>query len=387
MRRPNLIFAVLCLASAAAMATLVYWAKTRVSDNTAAALRNETPPSEVPPPAAVPTTSSSKDTTPLPRASKAGETEANGKSSAQSKATASDGVRHTASKQVFYRHNGIDSRYGRLAYVQLAHPEQPEFVDTLFCETAHVAGGRGICLGARRGVFTTYSAKLFDAKTFEDLAQFPLKGVPSRSRVSVDGKLAALTVFVSGHGYESLDFSTQTLLIDVDSGSIIADLEEFSVSRNGLLFSSKDFNFWGVTFTPDTRNFYATLSTNRQHFLVKGEIAKRSAAVVHDNVECPSLSPDGTRVAYKKRFMAGNRVFWQLHILDLKTGKETALAEKRSVDDQLEWLDNDHVLYTLPESESGPSASTNIWLADADGVGAPKLFLRKAYSPSVVSLP
>ena len=382
-----MIFAVLCLASAAAMATLVYWAKTRVSDNTAAAPRNETPPSEVPPPAAVPTTSSSKDTTPLPRASKAGETEANGKSSAQSKATASDGVRHTASKQVFYRHNGIDSRYGRLAYVQLAHPEQPEFVDTLSCETAHVAGGRGICLGARRGVFTTYSAKLFDAKTFEVLAQFPLKGVPSRSRVSVDGKLAALTVFVSGHGYESLDFSTQTLLIDVDSGSIIADLEEFSVSRNGLLFSSKDFNFWGVTFTPDTRNFYATLSTNRQHFLVKGEIAKRSAAVVHDNVECPSLSPDGTRVAYKKRFMAGNRVFWQLHILDLKTGKETALAEKRSVDDQLEWLDNDHVLYTLPESESGPSASTNIWLADADGVGAPKLFLRKAYSPSVVSLP
>ena len=386
MRRPNLIFAVLCLASAAAMATLVYWAKTRVSDNTAAAPRNETPPSEVPPPAAVPTTSSSKDTTPLPRASKAGETEANGKSSAQSKATASDGVRHTASKQVFYRHNGIDSRYGRLAYVQLAHPEQPEFVDTLSCETAHVAGGRGICLGARRGVFTTYSAILFDAKTFEVLAQFPLKGVPSRSRVSVDGKLAALTVFVSGHGYESLDFSTQTLLIDVDSGSIIADLEEFSVSRNGLLFSSKDFNFWGVTFTPDTRNFYATLSTNRQHFLVKGEIAKRSAAVVHDNVECPSLSPDGTRVAYKKRFMVGNRVFWQLHILDLKTGKETALAEKRSVDDQLEWLDNDHVLYTLPESESGPSASTNIWLADADGVGAPKLFLRKAYSPSVVSL-
>ena len=387
MRRPNLIFAVLCLASAAAMATLVYWAKTRVSDNTAAAPRNETPPSEMPPPAAVPTTSSSKDTTPLPRASKAGETEANGKSSAQSKATASDGVRHTASKQVFYRHNGIDSRYGRLAYVQLAHPEQPEFVDTLSCETAHVAGGRGICLGARRGVFTTYSAILFDAKTFEVLAQFPLKGVPSRSRVSVDGKLAALTVFVSGHGYESLDFSTQTLLIDVDSGSIIADLEEFSVSRNGLLFSSKDFNFWGVTFTPDTRNFYATLSTNRQHFLVKGEIAKRSAAVVHDNVECPSLSPDGTRVAYKKRFMAGNRVFWQLHILDLKTGKETALAEKRSVDDQLEWLDNDHVLYTLPESESGPSASTNIWLADADGVGAPKLFLRKAYSPSVVPLP
>ena len=387
MPRPNLIFAMLCLACAAAMVTLVYWAKTRVSDITAAVPKDETPPSEAPPPAPVPTASPSKDTTPLPRAREAGGTKASGKSPPQSRAAASDGVRHNASKQVFFRHNGIDSRYGRLAFVQLAHSEQPQFIDTLSCETAHVAGGRGICLGARRGVFTTYSATLFDAITFATLAQFPLKGVPSRSRVSADGKLAALTVFVSGHGYESLDFSTQTLLIDIDSGGIIADVEEFSVSRDGQVFSSKDFNFWGVTFTPDSRHFYATLSTNRQHFLVKGEIAKRTAAVVHDNVECPSLSPDGARIAYKKRFMAGSRVFWQLHILDLKTGKETALAEKRSVDDQLEWLDNDRVLYTLPESESGPSASTNIWLADADGVGAPKLYLRKAYSPSVVSLP
>jgi hypothetical protein len=33
-------------------------------------------------------------------------------------------------------------------------------------------------------------------------------------------------------------------------------------------------------------------------------------------------------------------------------------AKMRSVDDQLWWLDNDHVLYTLPETETGSSAST-----------------------------
>ncbi|HEX2488963.1 MAG TPA: hypothetical protein VHR27_06150, partial [Blastocatellia bacterium] len=65
----------------------------------------------------------------------------------------------------------------------------------------------------------------------------------------------------------------------------------------------------------------------------------------------------------------------------------TPLAEKRSVDDQLEWLDNDRVLYSLPETENGSSASTDIWVTAIDGVSAPRLFLKKAYSPSMASLP
>jgi hypothetical protein len=81
------------------------------------------------------------------------------------------------------------------------------------------------------------------------------------------------------------------------------------------------------------------------------------------------------------------RVFWQLYILDLATGQEKALTEKRSVDDQLEWLNNDRVLYSLPSRASGPSASTDLWMAAADDAAPPKLFLKNAYSPSVVSLP
>jgi hypothetical protein len=65
------------------------------------------------------------------------------------------------------------------------------------------------------------------------------------------------------------------------------------------------------------------------------------------------------------------------------TRRETPLGEKRSVDDQLEWLDDDHLLYSLPETETGSSASTNIWLAPADGTRPPTLFLKNAYSPSV----
>jgi hypothetical protein len=289
-------------------------------------------------------------------------------------------------KQVFFRYNGVDSRYGQLAYVPYERPDQPHFIDALSCEVAHIAGGRGICLAANRGVFTTYAAKLFDAKTFQVITQFSLKGVPSRCRMSKDGKLAALTVFVSGHGYESVNFSTQTLLLEADQGRVIADLEEFAVTRDGQRISNKDFNFWGVTFTPDARNFYATLSTNRQHLLVKGNIANRSVAVIHDNVECPSLSPNAARIAYKKRFNLDGQVFWQLHVLDLKSNHETPLGEKRSVDDQLEWLDNGRVLYSLPASDTGSSASTDVWLVAADGASAPTLFLKNAYSPAVPSL-
>lgn len=34
---------------------------------------------------------------------------------------------------------------------------------------------------------------------------------------------------------------------------------------------------------------------------MRGDVTARTLTTVHRNVECPSLSPDGTRVAYKKR--------------------------------------------------------------------------------------
>jgi hypothetical protein len=286
--------------------------------------------------------------------------------------------------RVFFRYNGVDSHYGKVAYVKPGQPNKPQFVDQLSCEVVYAAGGRGICLSAKRGVVTTYSAKLFDAETFQTRSQFPLNGVPSRSRVSRDGKLAAFTVFVSGHGYTALDFSTQTLLVDTTTGAAIADVETFAVTRDGKPFKEVDFNFWGVTFTPDGKDFYATLSSGGKHFLVRGNVESRTATVIHDNVECPSLSPDGTRVAYKKRFRVDNRIVWELHVLDLATGKETALKEKRSIDDQLEWLDADTVLYSVPETDDDTSPSTNIWKTAADGKTGPSLFLKRAFSPSAV---
>ena len=287
-------------------------------------------------------------------------------------------------QRIFFRHSGVDRNYGKVAFVDAGRIGPPKFVDGLMCEVVYVAGERGICLGAEYRILGIFAATLFDARTFGALGKVPVKGIPSRARVAVNGKIAASTVFTSGHGYDSVSFSTQTLLIDVASAQIIADVEAFSVQRDGKPFKNRDFNFWGVTFSPDSRYFYATLSTQRQHLLVKGDIAARAAVGIHDTVACPSLSPDGKRIAYKKRLNTPGNVAWQLHVLDLASGKETPLAEKRSVDDQLEWLNDEFVLYTLPDSETRATPVTNVWRIGIDGNTTPELFLKNAYSPAVV---
>jgi hypothetical protein len=249
--------------------------------------------------------------------------------------------------------------------------------------------------------FTAYSAVRFDEQLRPGW-KIKLNGIPSRARVSSSGRLAAITVFLSGHSYTSLSFSTQTTIVDVGSGTVLADLEKFSVTRDGEVFQSSDFNFWGVTFTTDENRFYATLWSNGKSHLVECDLGKRTANVIHEGVECPSLSPDNTRIAFKKRIVAiGAPVTFRISLLNLKTLTETPLGETRSVDDQVEWLDNDHVLYALSEApsgrctstvsvsfdcnvnEKGSGAGTDIWALPAVADGSPQLWLKGAFSPGV----
>ena len=51
---------------------------------------------------------------------------------------------------------------------------------------------------------------------------------------------------------------------------------------------------------------------------------------------------------------------------------ETPLAELRSIDDQIEWLDDRQVLY---------GDGSTVWVAAADGTGQPRKFLSQASSP------
>ncbi len=217
-------------------------------------------------------------------------------------------------------------------------PASPQSAQTeLTCDRVHYAAGRGICLTVDRSVEDDLVWVTLFGSDFEPQHRFSMAGFPSRTRISPDGKYAVFTVFVTGHSYNDANMSTATILVDTVSGAILGNVEEFETWKDGRLFRAPEFNFWGVTFAKDSNRFYATLRHGDTTYLVEGEIATRRLTVLRENVECPSLSPDGARLAFKKRTLTGD---WHLTVLDLATMQETPLAEPESIDDQVEWLDN-----------------------------------------------
>jgi len=241
----------------------------------------------------------------------------------------------------------------------------------LACERVYYAGGHGICMGvAPSGV--DYVAHTFDSE-LQPQHEIRLLGLPSRARVSADGRYGAMTVFVAGDSYlgSSTAFSTRTTILDMATGKQLAQLEQFDVTKDGERFDAVDFNFWGVTFSGvDSNRFYATLATGEHHYLVEGDVAARSMRVLRDGVECPSLSPDGKQIAYKSRMNGENR--WHLRVLDVATLKDHPVAETRSVDDQAEWFDDDTLAYAV---------GNDVFTVPADGSGEARLLVRDASSP------
>jgi hypothetical protein len=268
------------------------------------------------------------------------------------------------------------------AVVPLDSLDGPRRLTAMTCERIYYMAGTGLCLASDRRGITRYYATIFD-ETFERTSRFDLPGLPSRARVSRDGRRVAFTVFVAGHSYATAGFSTRTEVIDASSATSLVELEQLNVTKDGAPIKAVDFNFWGVTFARDGQRFYATLSTGGQTHLVEGRQADRTARVLTSNAECPSLSPDETRIAYKKRVPRLGRMLWRVAVLDLTSGAERVLdPEGRNVDDQVEWLDEESLLYGMPDDRV--AGRSNIWRIDADGSGAPQLFLANAESPAVV---
>lgn len=268
---------------------------------------------------------------------------------------------------------------GALVSVPDRSPRDERTASDLDCLRFHAAAGTGVCLTSSPGALAQDNRAVIVDSELRPLRTFPLVGTPSRARVSPSGRFAAWTVFVAGESYGSAFFSTRTSIVDTRTGALDADLEKFAVELDGRPYRASDVNFWGVTFSKDDDTFYATLGTNNQTYLVKGSISRRSVTTLAANVECPSLSPDETRVAYKKRVQRG-AALWREHVLDLRTLREQPLAEKRSVDDQALWLDDRTLAYALPAD--GSVDTTDVWTVPADGSGTPRLLAPAASSPT-----
>ncbi|MEV6238552.1 hypothetical protein [Lentzea sp. NPDC051838] len=263
----------------------------------------------------------------------------------------------------------LDLSGGELVYVDPAGRVRQAGRTGPACQRVDVAAGTLVCL--RATAVPAQSEIVVLDRTGERL-RLSEWGTPSRARVSPSGNVVMWTVFRAGDSYLGGvgTFSTTAGFYDLKRGEHVGSLEDFTLVIDGAEHTADDVNYWGITFTRDDRTFYATAASGGKTWLVKGSADARVLTSLRENVECPSLSPDGRRVAYK--FRTGDR--WRLHVLDLASGADVALAEPQHVDDQPQWLDDAWVAYGRDKA---------IWKVPASGGGSPELVHADAASPAV----
>ncbi|WIY02542.1 hypothetical protein QRX60_01315 [Amycolatopsis mongoliensis] len=264
-----------------------------------------------------------------------------------------------------------DTATGRVGAVPLAEPGKKPQLSGLKCDRFAVAEQTAVCLAVQPGTLPAVTDVLVLDDHLAVRHTETLPGTPSRARVSPDGKRVYWTLFVTGDSYAETGFSTRAGLYEVDTGRLVKTIEELPVFAGDKRYFAADVNYWGITFAPDGNRFYATLGSKGKTYLVEADYRRYRGKTLRENVECPSLSPDATRIAFKKKVGEG---VWRLSVLDLKTMKETALADQRSVDDQALWQDDHTVLYGLDNA---------VWAVPADGSGAPRKLVDGAASPAV----
>lgn len=283
---------------------------------------------------------------------------------------------------VLFRNTAPGQGYGMIGTVPLSRPGGERALTGVACDRVYGTTKDIVCLRTNRGLVTNFEAVLLDPG-WRQVRSWAVPGIPSRTRLSADGALLATTVFVSGHSYGTAGFSTETSITPVQGGGGTGNLEDFALLVNGTRVTAADRNIWGVTFAPgQSDTFYATAASSGRIWLVKGSISARTLTAIHDGVECPSLSPDGTRIAYKKNTGGPLTPHWKVALLDLASGEETVLSEPRSVDDQIEWLDEETLLYGL--ARDGAAGDSDIWQIKADPASRSSIYIEHAWSPSVV---
>lgn len=247
------------------------------------------------------------------------------------------------------------------------------------CDRAYQAGGTLGCLRAVPGQGVKFDLADRGGAVRASFG-FPNVLLPSRVRVSADGAMAAFTGFTGGHSYTGTDFSVRTYLVDAARKRLLADLSTFRVIESaGLALPGKRINVWGVSFDPgSSQRFVATVGAAGAVFLAHGDSGARTLTLLRAEVECPSYSPDGRRIAFKRRNGAGG---WLPAVLELASGRERVLDEARSVDDQIAWLDNNTIVYELSRPGAVTADEVDLVARSADG-GARRVLLAHAGSPS-----
>lgn len=279
--------------------------------------------------------------------------------------------------RIVFRNTASGTGYGMVAAVPLEAPGGPRGLGTIACDRVDAAGGLMSCMRTLRGIPTTFETKVLDASG-QTVETQPLPGIPSRTRVSDDG-LVATTAFVTGHSYATNSFSTETTVTSPD-GRDFGNLEDLTIMVDGRELTAIDRNVWGVTFAGGDA-FYATVASGGKTWLMSGSLSDQRLESVTENAECPSISPGGHHIAYKKRRSGAGAVHWDIAVRDLASQQETLIPLAQGLDDQVEWLDNDTLLFGLPRE--GAVGDSDVYSIDIEADAQPQLFIEHAWSPSV----
>lgn len=274
----------------------------------------------------------------------------------------------------------LGAEAGRLDLLKLpGGPAQAQL--GLRCERVHYNAGVLACLRAVPG----QGLKLDLADKAGQVGvtlSFPNVLLASRLRVASNGGLVAFTGFASGHSYTGTDFATRSYVVDAARRRLVADLSTFKVVESAALqMPARRFNVWGVSFDPAAPGrFVATVGAGGEVFLVQGDLAAKTLVLLRKDMECPSYSPDGKRIAFKRRKPGGG---WLPAVYEPASGREWVLQEARSLDDQILWLDNDTIAYELTRPGQPEGGETDVMVRAASGSGAAAVLRAGGGSPSL----
>jgi dipeptidyl aminopeptidase/acylaminoacyl peptidase len=277
---------------------------------------------------------------------------------------------------IIFRMLGADATHGRVGLLSLK-PQGSRHASRLTCVRLHYAGGHGLCvtqeLHDRQSVHAAY---VFDER-LEPGARIALDGVTTRVRVAPNGRVGAISTYAEEESPAGERLATWTRIIELPSGRQIADLREFRIDSDRLPPVHHPIDISSVAFEPDGDRFFATVAAADEHLLAAGSLTERRLTLLHAGVANEALSPDGRRLAVKR--LRSDRGFWQIAVLDLGSWKEHDLLQgARSVDDQVEWFDSEHVMYHEVDGDT-----TALYALPIDGVNGPRVIVKNAYSGAV----
>ena len=277
---------------------------------------------------------------------------------------------------VIFRTLDPPEAHGTVALLKLGPARAERQLTTLSCVRLHYAGGRGLCVAQETIAGEPgYAAYIFD-RALTRGPRIELAGVVTRVRVAPDGRRGAVTTYFEEETPAGERLAIDTTVVDMRSGGLVADLRGFRIDADGFSVPAPPIDVGSLAFERDGDRFFASISTSAERYLVAGSIDQRRMTILRPAMASESLSPDGRHLLVKK---PGPDGFWQLAVIDLHTWSERNLQHgRRSVDDQVEWLDNEHVIY-----HDTDDTRTSLWMLPVDGINGPQVFVKDAYSGAV----